>query len=119
MSFDYPPSPPCTPTEMMNLPTPSNSTLKQSFSAKSMSIKEHVQVMVRCRPKSKKEMEEKACWIIDSRHGTIELAKITTSARYFNFDNVVMGEGNEQVYQAGIQKLVRSTMMGYNGTYIR
>ncbi|KAI9282238.1 kinesin motor domain-containing protein [Sporodiniella umbellata] len=27
-----------------------------------------------------------------------------------------MGESNKDVYEAGIQKLVRSTMMGYNGT---
>ncbi|KAL4207679.1 P-loop containing nucleoside triphosphate hydrolase protein [Rhizopus microsporus] len=109
------PTPPRTPTE---LPTPSSSSasLKASFSNKSTSIKENVQVMVRCRPKSKKELEEEPCWIIDTRQGTIELARITSTARSFQFDNVMMGEGNEQVYKAGIQDLVRSTMMGYNGT---
>ncbi|KAG0850159.1 hypothetical protein G6F16_010117 [Rhizopus arrhizus] len=108
--MNYPPSPPSTPTESSNLPTPSQS-LRPS---KSTSIKENVQVMVRCRPKSKKELDEEPCWLIDTRQGTVQYAKLTSTVRSFNFDNVVMGEGNEQVYKAGIQNLVRSTMMGYN-----
>lgn len=82
------PTPPRTPTE---LPTPSSSSasLKASFSNKSTSIKENVQVMVRCRPKSKKELEEEPCWIIDTRQGTIELARITSTARSFQFGKMM------------------------------
>ncbi|KAI9282239.1 hypothetical protein BY458DRAFT_169589 [Sporodiniella umbellata] len=85
MNFDYPPSPPYTPTKMMNLPTPNNSTTRPSLSTRSMSIKENVQVMVRCRPKSKKESDEKACWIIDTHNGAIELASVSTNSRLFSF----------------------------------
>ncbi|KAI8052663.1 P-loop containing nucleoside triphosphate hydrolase protein [Thamnidium elegans] len=95
-------------------------TLKPSFSTKSTSIRENVQVMVRCRPRSKKELQidEEPCWLISPEEGSIELARLKAPSTIstFHYDNVVMGVDNEQVYKAGILDLVRSAMMGYNGT---
>lgn len=95
-------------------------SLKPSFSTKSTSIRENVQVMVRCRPRSEKELkiDEEPCWLIRPEEGSIELARLKSpnSISTFHYDNVVMGVDNEQVYKAGILDLVRSAMMGYNGT---
>ncbi|KAG2199796.1 hypothetical protein INT46_003558 [Mucor plumbeus] len=108
-------------------PSPTNSSSRSSssasprpsFSTRSTSIKENVQVMVRCRPRSEKELEydEEPCWIISPEEGLIEQARLKSpnSIRAFYYDNVVMGTDNSQVYKAGILDLVRSTMMGYNG----
>ncbi|OBZ89145.1 Kinesin-related protein 4 [Choanephora cucurbitarum] len=101
-------------------PSISSSTSKPSYSTKSTSIRENVQVMVRCRPRSQREIavEEEPCWVIRPEDGTIELAQLKSSTfvQAFQFDNVLMGVDNSKVYQAGISDLVRSTMMGYNGT---
>ncbi|KAL9545927.1 hypothetical protein PS6_007944 [Mucor atramentarius] len=98
----------------------SSASLRPSFSTRSTSIRENVQVMVRCRPRSKKEMEydEEPCWLISPEEGLIEQARLKSpnSIRAFYYDNVVMGTDNAQVYKAGILDLVRSAMMGYNGT---
>ncbi|CAO0803020.1 unnamed protein product [Mucor circinelloides] len=96
----------------------SSASLRPSFSTRSTSIRENVQVMVRCRPRSKKEMEydEEPCWLISPEEGLIEQARLKSpnSIRAFYYDNVVMGTDNAQVYKAGILDLVRSAMMGYN-----
>ncbi|CEP09806.1 hypothetical protein [Parasitella parasitica] len=98
----------------------SSASLRPSFSTRSTSIRENVQVMVRCRPRSEKELEypEEPCWLINPEEGLIEQAKLKApnSTRTFYYDNVVMGTDNAQVYKAGILDLVRSAMMGYNGT---
>ncbi|KAI8637677.1 P-loop containing nucleoside triphosphate hydrolase protein [Parasitella parasitica] len=98
----------------------SSASLRPSFSTRSTSIRENVQVMVRCRPRSEKELEyaEEPCWLINPEEGLIEQARLKApnSIRAFYYDNVVMGTDNAQVYKAGILDLVRSAMMGYNGT---
>ncbi|KAI8375495.1 P-loop containing nucleoside triphosphate hydrolase protein [Blakeslea trispora] len=98
----------------------SSSTSKPSYSTKATSIRENVQVMVRCRPRSEKEIavEAEPCWMVRPEDGSIELTHLKSSNRVqaFQFDNVLMGVANSKVYQAGIADLVRSTMMGYNGT---
>ncbi|CAO3643581.1 unnamed protein product [Mucor hiemalis] len=135
---DRPMTPPSTPlwNESTAYPSPTSSSsksnnsspnisqtrpsLKPSFSTKSTSIRENVQVMVRCRPRSEKELkiDEEPCWLIRPEEGSIELARLKSpnSISTFHYDNVVMGVDNEQVYKAGILDLVRSAMMGYNGT---
>ncbi|KAI9268594.1 P-loop containing nucleoside triphosphate hydrolase protein [Helicostylum pulchrum] len=116
------PSPTSSSSKSSSTTKPSNTrpTLKPSFSTKSTSIRENVQVMVRCRPRSKKELQidEEPCWLISPEEGSIELARLKAPSTIstFHYDNVVMGVDNEQVYKAGILDLVRSAMMGYNGT---
>ncbi|KAL9537860.1 hypothetical protein MBANPS3_011401 [Mucor bainieri] len=99
----------------------SSASLRPSFSTRSTSIRENVQVMVRCRPRSEKELEydEEPCWLISPEEGLIEQARLKApnSIRAFYYDNVVMGTDNAQVYKAGILDLVRSAMMGYNGMH--
>ncbi|KAI7904783.1 P-loop containing nucleoside triphosphate hydrolase protein [Cokeromyces recurvatus] len=100
----------------------SRSSPSFSTTTRSTSIRESIQVMVRCRPRSEKEQLEsngKSCWLIRSDQGLIELEVPKSSSsknRLFYFDNVIIGDDNAQVYKSGIQDLVRSTMMGYNGT---
>ncbi|KAI8380475.1 hypothetical protein EDC96DRAFT_1936 [Choanephora cucurbitarum] len=62
-------------------PSISSSTSKPSYSTKSTSIRENVQVMVRCRPRSQREIavEEEPCWVIRPEDGTIELAQLKSS----------------------------------------
>lgn len=104
MSTERPLSPPPTPhwsesSDQSIYPSPTSSSsnpgpkrrpsLKGSFSTKSTSIRENVQVMVRCRPRSKKEMafDEEPCWLISPEEGSIELARLKSplSLRTFNF----------------------------------
>ncbi|KAI8878822.1 kinesin-domain-containing protein [Backusella circina FSU 941] len=97
-------------------PTP---TLKPSVSkSTATSIKESVQVLVRCRPPSERERLERPCWYVRPEEGSIELLQIKnpTSGYSFHYDKVIEGVDNSQVYKAGIQELVRSAMKGYNGT---
>lgn len=69
--------------------------LKPSFSTKSTSIRENVQVMVRCRPRSQKELEvdEEPCWLIRPEEGTIELARLKTPNSISTFQY-----GNKKLY---------------------
>ncbi|KAI8977343.1 P-loop containing nucleoside triphosphate hydrolase protein [Mycotypha africana] len=92
-----------------------------TISSSITSIRENVQVIVRCRPKSKAEEEgadAPPCWSIKPDVGSIELVKpkLSNSSHLFHFDQVYMGVDNDQVYNAGISHLVKSSMMGYNGT---
>ncbi|KAG2194188.1 hypothetical protein INT47_007920 [Mucor saturninus] len=97
-------------------PSPTSSSSSSRQPSKSTSIREHVQVMVRCRPpRSQKELSEEPCWAINTEGGSIGLARPSNIAA-FNYDNVVKGVNNEQVYNSGIYNLVRSSMVGYNGT---
>ncbi|KAI8052659.1 P-loop containing nucleoside triphosphate hydrolase protein [Thamnidium elegans] len=110
-------TPQMTPQTVYPSPTSSTSSFKPkpSFSTKSTSIRENVQVMVRCRPpRSKKELAEEPCWQINPERGSIALARPSSST--FSYDNVVVGVDNEQIYNSGIHDLVRSSMVGYNGT---
>lgn len=56
----------------------SSASLRPSFSTRSTSIRENVQVMVRCRPRSEKELEydEEPCWLISPEEGLIEQARL-------------------------------------------
>lgn len=103
MTTEQPPSPPPTPhwseSDQSMYPSPTSSSsnpgpkrrpsLKGSFSTKSTSIRENVQVMVRCRPRSIKERthNEEACWLINPEEGSIGLAslKSVSSIRSFHF----------------------------------
>ncbi|KAI7889468.1 uncharacterized protein EV154DRAFT_283571 [Mucor mucedo] len=105
MTTDRPLSPPPTPhwseSEQSMYPSPTSSSsnprikrrpsLKASYSSKSTSIRENVQVMVRCRPRSVKEMthNEEACWSIQPEDGSIELACLNSlpTIRTFHFGN--------------------------------
>jgi hypothetical protein len=64
-------------------PTPSKS-LKPSFST---SIRENVQVMVRCRPPSQRELDMMGypCWDIRPDEGSIELTRLKNSASLSSF----------------------------------
>ncbi|KAK4512041.1 serine/threonine protein kinase [Mucor velutinosus] len=68
----------------------SSASLRPSFSTRSTSIRENVQVMVRCRPRSEKELEydEEPCWLISPEEGLIEQARLKTpnSIRAFYYD---------------------------------
>lgn len=50
---------------------------KPSVSTRSISIKENVQVMVRCRPRSDREIEheKESCWNVRAQVGAIQLLK--------------------------------------------
>ncbi|KAI8391432.1 P-loop containing nucleoside triphosphate hydrolase protein [Radiomyces spectabilis] len=100
-------------------PLMSSQSLRPSVT-RSISIRENVQVMVRCRPPSSKEQDaaDEPCWILRPEHRTVELAQSTssTSQRIFEYDNVIGGVDNQSIYNAGIHDLVKSTMAGYNGT---
>ncbi|KAI8343651.1 P-loop containing nucleoside triphosphate hydrolase protein [Chlamydoabsidia padenii] len=88
-------------------PRPSKST---------SSTGENIQVMVRCRPSSDMETkaDEPVCWMVLPEEGLIKLNEPTGPA--FEYDKVFKGINNTEIYQAGIQNLVRSSMEGYNGT---
>ena len=61
--------------------------LRASFSTKSTSIRENVQVMVRCRPRSEKELQydEEPCWLISPEEGSIELARLKSPSTISTF----------------------------------
>ncbi|KAI9268599.1 hypothetical protein EDC94DRAFT_493517, partial [Helicostylum pulchrum] len=72
-------------------PSPTSSTSsfkpKPSFSTKSTSIRENVQVLVRCRPpRSKKELAEEPCWQINPEQGSIALAR--PSSNTFSYGTI-------------------------------
>lgn len=71
--------------------SPSVTSLKPSFSTRSTSIRENVQVMVRCRPRSEKELkvDEEPCWMIQPEEGSIELTRLKSPStiRAFHYGN--------------------------------
>ncbi|ORX57442.1 kinesin-domain-containing protein [Hesseltinella vesiculosa] len=116
-------SPPTTPVFNAQLPisptsTPSpSSSLNQAIFppspvAKQTPKSENIQVMVRCRPLSDKE--DKSCWVMSPGSNHIQLDEAFATA--YEFDKVFEGSNNSQVYESGIQDLVRYSMEGYNGT---
>ncbi|CAO3586932.1 unnamed protein product [Absidia cylindrospora] len=134
MTDNQPPaSPPATPllyssdSYTISTPSPSSSyaSLATSTSTKSLRPKlsksttiasENIQVMVRCRPPSdiEEESHEQDCWLLMPEQGTVKLDE--SNGTIFEYDRVFKGTDNSEIYEAGIQKLVRSTMEGYNGT---
>lgn len=64
-------------------PSPTSSSSSSRQSSKSTSIREHVQVMVRCRPpRSQKELSEEPCWAINTEGGSIGLARPSNIAAF-------------------------------------
>ncbi|SAM02070.1 hypothetical protein [Absidia glauca] len=120
-----PVSPPSTPllySSYSLIPSPSSSyaSLTSSVSTKNprprqskstSNTSENVQVLVRCRPPSDMETktDESVCWVVSPEDGLIKLDE--ASGPVFEY-----GTHNAEIYESGIQKLVRSTMEGYNGT---
>lgn len=75
-------TPPATPLSVSPPNRSFNITPKPSFSTQSTSLKENVQVMIRCRPRSEKEIarEKNPCWDLQAEVGSIKLFKPKTNA---------------------------------------
>ncbi|KAI7863336.1 hypothetical protein BDF14DRAFT_1381079 [Spinellus fusiger] len=82
--------------------TPTPSSLLRPSSSQSMSIRENVHVMIRCRPSTG---DEEGCWVVGPKEGAIELSGSTRHV--FQFDSVLTGVDNSEIYNAGIRSLVR------------
>ncbi|KAI8093377.1 P-loop containing nucleoside triphosphate hydrolase protein [Halteromyces radiatus] len=112
-----PSSSPSPSSSYSSIPSYSTKSLRPRYSKSTCLASENIQVMVRCRPPfdtTVETQEEDDCWILGSEKGTIKLDDSHTTV--FEYDKVFKGTDNAEIYESGIQKLVRSTMEGYNGT---
>ncbi|XP_024542999.1 kinesin-II 85 kDa subunit-like [Selaginella moellendorffii] len=89
--------------------------------------RERVQVVVRCRPMSHRELvaRRRSCVKVFTRQHRIEVrgpgrrGPIDTGVRVFEFDRVCDSKcSQEQLYQEVAHPVVESVMHGYNGTVL-
>ncbi|CAO3642872.1 unnamed protein product [Cunninghamella blakesleeana] len=112
----------CSPVPLSPSSTPSpsssySSILRPSSSLSTSAFRENIQVMIRCRPPAtskNNKLSETVNWKVSLENGTIEIND--NNATTFEYDKVIEGTDNNEVYESGINDLVRSTMEGYNGT---
>ncbi|SAL98373.1 hypothetical protein [Absidia glauca] len=107
---------PLTPSPSSSYPLIASKSLRPRQTKSTTIARENIQVMVRCRPPSETELRnhEEDCWLLTPEQGSVKLND--PDGIVFEYDKVFKGTNNGDIYQAGIQKLVRSTMDGYNGT---
>jgi hypothetical protein len=66
-------------------PTPTQHIKPSVSKSTATSIKESVQVLVRCRPPSEKEKLERPCWYVRPEEGSIELLQIKNPTSGYSF----------------------------------
>ncbi|KAG0258575.1 hypothetical protein BG011_003204 [Mortierella polycephala] len=106
-------------------PIPASAATAASSTASAPSKTENVTVTVRIRPFSSSELKASAgtteVWDVSDDGTKIGYADdYAVSARRapvdYIFDSAMTGSDNEQIYNAGVKRLVQSSMEGYNGT---
>ncbi|KAJ7563194.1 hypothetical protein O6H91_03G100000 [Diphasiastrum complanatum] len=89
--------------------------------------RERVQVVVRCRPLSEKEIADghQNCVIVDAERNTVEIhgsgrrGSQDMAPKVFTFDRTYGGScSQEQLYNEVARPIVHSVMLGYNGTVL-
>ncbi|KAL0097340.1 P-loop containing nucleoside triphosphate hydrolase protein [Phycomyces blakesleeanus] len=85
---------------------------------------ENVQVTVRCRPITQRELTGRGenLWTVDTKERLVKSNNIRNEATgtkadvEYKFDHVFYGSDNEKLYQAGVKGLIDQAMDGYNAT---
>ncbi|ORY94542.1 P-loop containing nucleoside triphosphate hydrolase protein [Syncephalastrum racemosum] len=120
-SSGRPATPPSTPLPSSSMSDANFLMPSPSSTTDSKPIEENVRVLVRVRPLSDKEKDNRrasaCCW--ETGPCTIRLSNWASTARTpepFYFDAVVTSPNTDQVYSSCISDVVKSAMRGFNGT---